>query len=119
VLIDELQARGSLARVARHRLAVYAQLFAQYHRLTVFVNLNGQVLETRNDKGEVKNQTVAPEASHQVRLVEALRKFDKEFGFLETVQAQAGQAGANQEDPLEALRHKLLARLAGTAQTHN
>jgi len=101
VLVDELAARGSLSRVAEHRLAIYCQLFAQYRRVTEFLNQHGQVLEIRNDKGEVKAQTIAPEAVQQAKLVEALRKFDKEFGLLEPAA----------EDPLNQLKARLVARL--------
>lgn len=109
-LVDELQARGSLARVARHRLAIYCQLFAQWQRVTEFINREGQILTVRDDKGEVKNQSIAPEAVQQIKLTEALRRFDKEFGLLEAVK------GGNDLGHLAAL---LTARMAGKPVSHN
>jgi P27 family predicted phage terminase small subunit len=110
-LVDELAGRGTLARVARHRLAIYCQLFAQYHRVTSFINNEeeGQIAVIRNEKGEVKDQIITPEARQQEKLVKLLKAFDKEFGLLEEIK---------EKDPLEALRQKLSARLAGGAQAN-
>lgn len=106
VLVDELEARGALDKVTTHRLSIYCQLFAQYHRVTEFINREGQVLTIRDDKGEVKSSIVAPEAVQQERLVKILQRFDKEFGFLE---------GIKSADPIEELRKKLALR-AGVAE---
>lgn len=107
-LVDELDARGSLAQVTVHRLGIYCQLFAQYHRCTEFINREGQILVIRNDKGEVKNQIIAPEAVQQAKLVEALRRFDREFGLLDPVQ-----------DPVAALRQRLGARVDHRSAARN
>lgn len=108
LLVDELAGRDTLARVTGHRLAIYCQLLAQYYRVTDALNEKGQVVEIVGKDGEIKNQIVAAEAVQQAKLVEALRRFDKEFGFLLDLKT---------EDPLAALREKLTARLAGRPAT--
>lgn len=109
-LVEELHSRGTLLRVSVHRLAIYCQLFAQYHRMTEWVNAHGQTAPTHYQSGEVKEIKIAPEAKRQTELVEALRKFDKEFGFLQEIQS---------ENPLEELRQSLLSRLDESSASHN
>lgn len=111
-LVGELEARGALERVAVHRLAIYCQLFAQWHRLTSLINESpdGQIIARQNSEGAVIGWDVHPAARHQVALTTALRRFDREFGFLDPL---------DDSDPLGSLRQKLVARLGGGAAARN
>lgn len=127
VLVDELDARGSLRRVTRHRLGIYCQLFAQYHRVTEVINREGQTQvhvyphqesglkftgkddeESAEPQQQRKRDEISAEALQQEKLVKALQRFDKEFGFLDPVQ-----------DPVEQLRGRLTARLGKGPAAHN
>jgi hypothetical protein len=74
----ELAAAG-LAPNPQHVLLL-AQALAQYDRCTQFLNAHGQVMEIRNDKGEVKSTVIAPEANLQLKLLDKIRQLMKDVG---------------------------------------
>ena len=74
----ELAAAG-LTPNPQHVLLL-AQALAQYDRCTQFLNTHGQVMEIRNDKGELKSTVIAPEANLQLKLLDKIRQLLKDVG---------------------------------------
>lgn len=77
-LLAELQAAGLTPHPAQ--ILLLAQALAQYDRCTAFLNVHGQVMEVRNDKGEVKQTVIAPEANLQLKLLDKIRALMKDVG---------------------------------------
>ncbi|HWL10759.1 MAG TPA: P27 family phage terminase small subunit [Planctomicrobium sp.] len=108
-LVDEICERGFSERVPPHRLAIYCQLFAQYQRVTRKINQinegeDGQIKKTMSKFGE--SEDISAAALQQGKLLQLLKSFDKEFGFLEE---------RIEEDGFEAIRKKVDARMAQSA----
>ena len=81
VMIDELAARGTLRRVARHRLMIYCQLFTQYLDVTEIINRDGQVQThaypaKEGEEQQRKREEISAEALQQEKLVKQIRAFD-------------------------------------------
>lgn len=117
-IIDELAARGRLQHVPQLRIERYCQFWAQFLRVTGFINAEGQVQILRNDKGEVTKQEIAPEAVQQLKLETALSRLEKDFGLIEK-STEANSAKEVPQSPFDELRASLQARLAGHTTTHN
>ena len=77
-LRDELAAAGLSPNP--QLVLMLAQALAQYDRCTQFLNAHGQVMEIRNDKGEVKSTVIAPEANLQIKLFDKIRQLMKDVG---------------------------------------
>lgn len=115
LVLADLQSRGRLDAPNTRRAGRYCQLLSQWLRVTRFLNHNGQVVEIRDSKGEVKGQALAPEFNAQDALETKLTKFEKDFGFLDPPKAgktSPGQA-ASESDPLTAVRNRLAELAAG------
>jgi len=132
-LVESIRAKQLEPNPAQ--LVLLAQAQAQYDRVTKFLNENGQVLEIRNDKGELKANIIAPEVQLQLKLIDKIRSLLKDVG-LDGTEAQeeteaaprvqtrrstdASEGGAGREPPpaeVPAGVARLRARLAQIAPT--
>lgn len=109
-IVAELRRQQRLDEVYPLRVQILAQLVAQYQRLTKLLNTDGQILEIRNDKGEVKSVNLSPEFRGQMQLVDKITKAIKELK-LDADSTNSPAPESRHEPPRDRLR-ELLATIA-------
>ena len=83
-VVTELRDRGRLHLLVPFQVAQFCQLLSQWWRATESLRrAGGQVLEIRDDKGQLKRQEIAPEVRLQLQLLGQLRALAKDFGLNE------------------------------------
>lgn len=126
--VVDLQTRGSLPRVAAHRLGMYCELFAQWLEINAIITKaskeeegairNGQIQQTYFADGQQKDRKVSAEADRQIQLAKEIRAYDREFGFLNSKEETTSKEGSEQTEQeadaktlesLEVLKARLLA----------
>lgn len=86
-------------------LAGYCQAWSRWRAAEEFLSRHGTVVVLRNDKGEVKLMTPAPQVGIAHKYLEKMRQFAAELGLSPAARASlvVGRPGAEDEDPFARL----------------